>query len=791
MTSQKDQIQALIADIDAVLQKTPSRLPWVMAGDAAQQRRVLARVSNFLVSLQQRMAIEGGGAPIALSDLTTSQAYSLEEAQLGEALGSDRSSEMATHQTLQGMMQEMEHLRVNLIQPLQTDVENLRQQREHLMLEIRQLEARRQYASELSPMTPYQSLEQLRVFQDRLDEVVRGLDSTLNVVFESLQRNVNAYEESLGQGIDKLHHLGQQGEIIFTALINHLAQKLGQEVSSHLPSSLATSRLQPADQCEEPSIPSSSATREMIMPGAQEMKPFLPSESNIQAGQEITSFPDLSVLGMTFPDAAMEISPTGDEKPPRSIPFVDQAIDSWLSTAGTAEATEAADQNVEDLTTADLEIAELDLSDLELNQLSQDEIDMILNMDPLSSSAGLQATPIRPEALTLPQSPFDPAEVEQPALRQPTQAIEAITALTDLFGDEETTEPEVPASDLYPPASPEEVLLPEQPQIAMPDLVLDESTLSSLSQDLSSLDTENAPDTLSLSQGEPVSSGDWALEGWMQEPASSPPLEHPVLEDWSDDTLDDFAAALPTAELAPTSIEAQSSIPPTDTNALALEGMDDLFADFPPEQTIQSPDLSSTSSLSQPPDLSQSEPFSLEEMQDLFTSEVRSPASSADPTSVQPDQAESTSAFTLEGLEELFGDLPATGSSVSMPVSSADPLSAFSLEGIEDLLGDVSPTVPTSSVNQPALSSPISANQASLNEEPLSFTLQEIEDLFADLEGERSAVDTSESARMDDEEPTSPSPSPDAELPETQGSSTQFRLEQVDDVFVEVLPDEP
>jgi len=59
VTSQKDQIQALIAEIDSVLKKANSRLPWLVSGEIAQQRQVLERVRNYLVGLQQQSPIQG------------------------------------------------------------------------------------------------------------------------------------------------------------------------------------------------------------------------------------------------------------------------------------------------------------------------------------------------------------------------------------------------------------------------------------------------------------------------------------------------------------------------------------------------------------------------------------------------------------------------------------------------------------------------------------------------------------------------------------------------------------
>ncbi|NJL48348.1 MAG: hypothetical protein HC929_13800 [Leptolyngbyaceae cyanobacterium SM2_5_2] len=45
-----------------------------------------------------------------------------------------------------------------------------------------------------------------------------------------------SYQDSLNQGLNKMHTLGQQGEIMFSALINHLAQRLSPEALAYLES---------------------------------------------------------------------------------------------------------------------------------------------------------------------------------------------------------------------------------------------------------------------------------------------------------------------------------------------------------------------------------------------------------------------------------------------------------------------------------------------------------------------------------------------------------------------------
>ncbi|MEO1146861.1 MAG: hypothetical protein AAFY26_14855 [Cyanobacteria bacterium J06638_22] len=303
MTSQKVQIQALIQSIDGVLSKASPRLPWVMAGEAEQQRLVLEQTRQYLVTLQQQAdapaALPGAAAPPALPPGGTSALQTGESAQ----------------QVLQAVLEEVTYLRTNIMQPMRSDVDRLRQERDELEQEIQALQAQRQqYAlppqggdspqvlseflqslmgrlqenltvqvseivselrlqsgnaaiagteqqaltgaatndlppaarpenppivdPSLTAFTPQERLEQLQRIQAQSDQLLLKLDTTLEVIFESLQRNIHTYEESLSRGLDKMHTLGHQGEAIFAALVNRLAQQLGHEASSYLQASL-------------------------------------------------------------------------------------------------------------------------------------------------------------------------------------------------------------------------------------------------------------------------------------------------------------------------------------------------------------------------------------------------------------------------------------------------------------------------------------------------------------------------------------------------------------------------
>ncbi|VXD23493.1 conserved hypothetical protein [Planktothrix serta PCC 8927] len=307
MNVQKDQIQALIAEIDDVLSQPNLRLPWVVFGETVtRSRQVLERVRKYLVVLQQQVD-EGA----LLSPMETNQP----------------SSPGMREPLWQAIRREMIYLRSHLTQPLQDEVDRLRTEQRNLVQEIQQLEARkaqtlaqiqpspsyqqqlsREFLQEfmtrlqdslihnvtetlnhietrfldsvlltesnslpalaaepvdrprtsLASLTPAQRLEQMRQLQTQSDHLLMTLDSSLSVIFESLQRNLQTYSDSLSQSLERMHGLGQQGEVMFTTLVNQLAQQVGQETSSYLQSSLQLTESEPPANTIAPPAPTES-----------------------------------------------------------------------------------------------------------------------------------------------------------------------------------------------------------------------------------------------------------------------------------------------------------------------------------------------------------------------------------------------------------------------------------------------------------------------------------------------------------------------------------------------------
>ncbi|HEY9749086.1 MAG TPA: hypothetical protein V6C63_10425, partial [Allocoleopsis sp.] len=420
-----------------VLQKPSTRLPWVMSGEATQQRRVLERVRSYLVSLQQKMV-----ADEQFSQARTKSNLSTYDIQYQPTQASDytrvpiapiaHSQDEATRQIMQAVAQEMEHLRTSLTQPLQADLEALRQQRESLVQEIRQLETQRQHYSlaqqqanqqkiiseflqvlmgrlqdslaqqvaqtlstlqtqapyELNPsqpmalggpgaanqplLNPGQRLEQLQMLQARSDQLLMNLDSTLGVVFEALQRNVQSYQESLSGGLERMHDLGQQGEVMFTALVSHLAQQLGREASSFLHSSLPTPELTSGE-------PNSTAP-------AQLTSTFVTTEVNASTPTPTTEVsPASSVAPPAKPQPGSQSS---TPRMPLDLPYAGAELrqESDRPLLPDLDPDLASDPDAEFNTVdslEDLNLEGLDLADVNLD----DELDTLLDVDLSSSDA--------------------------------------------------------------------------------------------------------------------------------------------------------------------------------------------------------------------------------------------------------------------------------------------------------------------------------------------------------------------------------------------------------------------
>ncbi|BAU11499.1 hypothetical protein LEP3755_19980 [Leptolyngbya sp. NIES-3755] len=255
MTANQDQIQRLLTEVQDVLAQGNSRLPWGSAAQLARQRQVLEQIRLYLENALYQLSQEK-------PDQKETQAQDV----------------------MQAVIEEMNALRSTLLHPLHSEVSSLMQQRNALLKEIRQFEAHRELLAQPSPQ-PAETLptEKLQGVHDRADQVLSTLDTTLHVVFESLQKDIQAYQDSLSQGIDKLHNLGQQSEVMFSGIVGRMATQMGQNASAFLQGKAnsaplampyAGSELPPAKSQPDPSIDSITVLTELIDQLAIEVEEF-------------------------------------------------------------------------------------------------------------------------------------------------------------------------------------------------------------------------------------------------------------------------------------------------------------------------------------------------------------------------------------------------------------------------------------------------------------------------------------------------------------------------------------
>lgn len=402
MTSQKD-IQSLIADLDSILPKPGSRLPWSKPSEVTTQRQVLERVRNYLVSQQHNFVADHYKSPTPTTPIQAE----------------------VVQQIVQAVTQEMDVLRSDLMQPLQAEIDALRQQRESLIKEIQQLERTKQQMDSITQlhtvqqqivaefsqglisrctesltqqlaevianleaqllstesttgpivstasnrnrvgrvMQPQERLEQLQQVQAQSDQLLLTLDTNQRAIFEALQRNLQSYQESLSQGLEKMHNLGTQGEMLFTALVNRLAQQLGREASTILHSSVPSSDVvRQTNQVVVPLTPLETQLPNVVL--APLPHPFGGTQT---PRQPIEQLPPKQNAIASF--TTQELAPTESDSSIENVPLEHPNFQDWEIVEG-----------------LDFENAGTELDNLDSN----DEFDTFIQLDiDASSSASL------------------------------------------------------------------------------------------------------------------------------------------------------------------------------------------------------------------------------------------------------------------------------------------------------------------------------------------------------------------------------------------------------------------
>ncbi|HAX77795.1 MAG TPA: hypothetical protein DCY88_18635, partial [Cyanobacteria bacterium UBA11372] len=247
----------MIAEIDGVLNQSGGfGLGWLNSRETAQQRRVLELVRSNLVSLDQQLVRAAAFEP--------KPNQSSQEANPPAQLQQARSEIATLRQQRQALMQEIEQLeqqRQNYLSQPQQSPQNqqaiaeffqalmgnlqetltpqLVQTLSHLETEFLTAKSPEPPSSVDSSVTnitlPPQwqdSAEQLRKQQARLDRLLKSLDSKLDLMFETLQLNIQKYRSSFSQGLEKMHSLSAESEAMLTELIAQIEQELEQAAAS-------------------------------------------------------------------------------------------------------------------------------------------------------------------------------------------------------------------------------------------------------------------------------------------------------------------------------------------------------------------------------------------------------------------------------------------------------------------------------------------------------------------------------------------------------------------------------
>ena len=280
MTSHIDEIHQLIADIDHLLSHTAKGISKFLSNQGQQEKDVLQRVHNFLVRLSEEEVSKDDVLPETTNPLPTPKFSSL-LTQFNQEVNVPSVFESGSHQPELSSIEtgQIKQELMVLIQPLQAELSRLLAERADLIQEIRQLEQKRLQNHSLSQQLANQDemiseflevligrlvphlksnsaviinpdlqnleaitsaiqpilesaerVEQLANLARNLDQRLLSLDGTVNTIFEALERNINAYYQSLSQALAKMHNEGMQGEQLMAKFLNNLTQYLQQQV---------------------------------------------------------------------------------------------------------------------------------------------------------------------------------------------------------------------------------------------------------------------------------------------------------------------------------------------------------------------------------------------------------------------------------------------------------------------------------------------------------------------------------------------------------------------------------
>lgn len=339
---QIDQIQDLVAEIDGVLRNDDR--PWILGGRVRQrQRQTLEHLRSALTRLGGDLRQQATTSIANLSATNLSATTLSEPALPGQPprLKSSAITYGAAQTAIDTFTQDLQTLRTTLLQSLQTEVTSLQEQRDQLRREIQEMQRQpgqpgqtmvtegmmqaflqqlmlqlqerlsqqvqqsmaQQLATSQPPIGQPRAIQpgdvtslapidqaqlqfaQIQHLHDQSETLVRQVDSTLTVFAHTLEQNMQTYQQALEKGLEKMHSMGQQGEVLFAEFVNRLADRLEAQASAYFLANEDLANEGLASNAIGPSQPTSKTDQPIaIAPGATSPTAFNPNIFNIALG---------------------------------------------------------------------------------------------------------------------------------------------------------------------------------------------------------------------------------------------------------------------------------------------------------------------------------------------------------------------------------------------------------------------------------------------------------------------------------------------------------------------------
>lgn len=281
MNPQPD-IQSLIDDINSILSlASGNRLPWSrpVPMDTAKQRRVLERVRDYLLhqqiaassqmpsempidprlqqlisqqvrqELQEQVNLQnldatnyssnlGGMSLDALENWGQYNSQSLTSRKPSSSFSEIQQQEIMSsfsalmHELQEGLHQQMQQA----FTQINSQITQIRSSNPALELsqDVIQPSEVNVELQENSPgvLSSQERWEKMQLLQQQSDQLLLAIDSNQRIIFETLQRHLQTYQQSLTNKLSGMYQLGMQTEVVFTSLVQQLVQQMETELDA-------------------------------------------------------------------------------------------------------------------------------------------------------------------------------------------------------------------------------------------------------------------------------------------------------------------------------------------------------------------------------------------------------------------------------------------------------------------------------------------------------------------------------------------------------------------------------